>query len=96
MKEYFKDDLWGKTHKGPDPVIHFYEDFLKEYDPDLRKKKGALIIRLCQLCNLLCVRLILFLKRSLALPLVWRTPQKQKPASTKFKFLIHLWGQEHS
>jgi predicted helicase len=41
MKEYFKVDLWGKTHKGPDPVIHFYEDFLKEYDDDLRKKMGA-------------------------------------------------------
>ena len=41
MKEYFKDDLWGKTQKGPDPVIHFYEDFLKEYDPNLRKKMGA-------------------------------------------------------
>lgn len=41
MKEYFKDDLWGKSHKGPDPVIHFYEDFLKEYDADLRKKMGA-------------------------------------------------------
>ncbi len=41
MKEYFKTDLWGKTHRGPDPVIHFYEDFLKEYDPDLRKKMGA-------------------------------------------------------
>lgn len=41
MSQYFKDDLWGKTHKGPDPVIHFYEDFLKEYDPDLRKKMGA-------------------------------------------------------
>jgi hypothetical protein len=24
-----------------DPVIHFYEDFLKEYDPILRKKMGA-------------------------------------------------------
>ncbi|MFH1410665.1 MAG: type ISP restriction/modification enzyme, partial [Patescibacteria group bacterium] len=24
-----------------DPVIHFYEDFLKEYDPGLRKKMGA-------------------------------------------------------
>lgn len=24
-----------------DPVIHFYEDFLKEYDADLRKKMGA-------------------------------------------------------
>jgi len=41
MKEYFKEDLFGKTHKGPDPVIHFYEDFLKEYDPELRKRMGA-------------------------------------------------------
>lgn len=41
MKQYFKDDLWGEAHEGPDPVIHFYEDFLKEYDPELRKKLGA-------------------------------------------------------
>ncbi len=41
MKQYFKNDLWGKTHKGPDPVIHFYEAFLQEYDPVLRKKMGA-------------------------------------------------------
>lgn len=41
MKEYFKVDLWGKTHEGPDPVIHFYEDFLKEYDDELRKRMGA-------------------------------------------------------
>ena len=41
MKQYFKDDLWGETQKGPDPVIHFYEDFLKEYDDALRKKMGA-------------------------------------------------------
>jgi len=41
MKEYFNKDLWGETEKGPDPVIHFYEDFLKEYDPRLRKKLGA-------------------------------------------------------
>lgn len=41
MKEYFKDDLFGDTHHGPDPVIHFYEDFLREYDSDLRKKMGA-------------------------------------------------------
>lgn len=41
MSEYFKVDLWGKEHGGPDPVIHFYEDFLKEYDPELRKKMGA-------------------------------------------------------
>jgi hypothetical protein len=41
MKQYFRDDLWGKTEEGPDPVIHFYEDFLREYDADLRKKLGA-------------------------------------------------------
>ncbi len=42
MSQYFKqEDLWGKIHKGPDPVIHFYEDFLKEYDSELRKKMGA-------------------------------------------------------
>ena len=42
MSQYFKtSDLWGKTHEGPDPVIHFYEDFLREYDPALRKEIGA-------------------------------------------------------
>ena len=41
MIQYFQNDLWGETHEGPDPVIHFYEDFLKEYDPGLRKKLGA-------------------------------------------------------
>jgi hypothetical protein len=41
MKEYYQIDLFGEEHKGPDPIIHFYEDFLKEYDPDLRKKMGA-------------------------------------------------------
>lgn len=43
MKEYYKIDLWGETHRDPDPVIHFYEDFLKEYDPELRKKNGRLL-----------------------------------------------------
>ncbi|MBU3934739.1 N-6 DNA methylase [Patescibacteria group bacterium] len=41
MIQYFKKDLWGETHEAPDPVIHFYEDFLKEYDSELRKKMGA-------------------------------------------------------
>jgi len=41
MSQYFQKDLWGKDIKGPDPVIHFYEDFLNEYDPILRKKMGA-------------------------------------------------------
>jgi hypothetical protein len=38
MDEYFKKN--GVAH-GQDPVIHFYEDFLKEYDAELRKKMGA-------------------------------------------------------
>ena len=37
MNQYFKSN--GKD--GPDPVIHFYEDFLKEYDAEQRKKLGA-------------------------------------------------------
>jgi len=41
LKQYSGEDLWGKAHKKPDPVIYFYEDFLKEYDPVLRKKMGA-------------------------------------------------------
>ena len=41
MKEYYKTDLRGEIHEGPDPVIHFYEDFLQEYDAKLRKKMGA-------------------------------------------------------
>ncbi len=41
MDQYFGKDLWGNEKDGPDPVIHFYEDFLKEYDPELRKKMGA-------------------------------------------------------
>lgn len=31
----------GNSKQGKDPVIHFYEDFLREYDPAERKKMGA-------------------------------------------------------
>ena len=42
VHQYFKkNDLWGNTQEGADPVIHFYEDFLKEYDAELRKRIGA-------------------------------------------------------
>ncbi len=32
---------YGKETKMEDPVIHFYEDFLAEYDPKLRKARGV-------------------------------------------------------
>jgi len=32
---------YGKTTKMEDPIIHFYEDFLSEYDPKLRKARGV-------------------------------------------------------
>lgn len=38
IDEYFEKN--GMT-AGQDPIIHFYEDFLKEYDAQLRKKMGA-------------------------------------------------------
>jgi len=41
MGQYFKTDLSNNKGEGLDPVIHFYEDFLKEYDPELRKRMGA-------------------------------------------------------
>ncbi len=32
---------YGKSTKMEDPIIHFYEDFLKEYDPELREILGV-------------------------------------------------------
>ena len=32
---------YGKTTKTEDPIIHFYEDFLCQYDPKLRKARGV-------------------------------------------------------
>ncbi|MBS1848156.1 MAG: N-6 DNA methylase [Actinobacteria bacterium] len=34
-------DQFGSTAKGGDPVIHFYEEFLKRYDSKLRADAGA-------------------------------------------------------
>ncbi|MCY4370671.1 MAG: N-6 DNA methylase [bacterium] len=34
-------DDFGATTKGGDPVIHFYEEFLKKYDRKLRAEAGA-------------------------------------------------------
>ena len=34
-------DDFGSTAKGGDPVIHFYEEFLKKYDPKMRADAGA-------------------------------------------------------
>src|SRR5690554_4918990 len=31
---------YGKSTKMEDPIIHFYETFLAEYDPKLRKARG--------------------------------------------------------
>ncbi len=35
LKQYYKDG------KGNDPIIHFYETFLKEYDPSIRVSRGV-------------------------------------------------------
>ena len=32
---------YGKTTRTEDPIIHFYETFLSEYDPKLRKARGV-------------------------------------------------------
>jgi len=32
---------FGKSTQTQDPIIHFYETFLAEYDPKLRKSRGV-------------------------------------------------------
>jgi predicted helicase len=39
VEEILKD--YGKATKMEDPIIHFYETFLSEYDPKLRKSRGV-------------------------------------------------------
>jgi len=39
VKALLKD--FGKTTQQHDPIIHFYETFLAEYDPALRKSRGV-------------------------------------------------------
>ena len=39
LNEILKD--YGKSTKLEDPIIHFYETFLSEYDPKLRKSRGV-------------------------------------------------------
>ncbi|MDZ7935958.1 MAG: DNA methyltransferase [Emticicia sp.] len=39
VKDILKN--YGKTTKMEDPIIHFYENFLSEYDPKLRKARGV-------------------------------------------------------
>lgn len=41
MEQHFRVSRKKGTQRGQDQVIHFYEDFLKEYDDVLRKKMGA-------------------------------------------------------
>lgn len=42
MHEYFKkENLFGEVYESPDPVIHFYEDFLKEYDIKKKMEMGV-------------------------------------------------------
>jgi predicted helicase len=32
---------YGRTGKGRDPIIHFYETFLATYDPEIRERRGV-------------------------------------------------------
>ncbi|MFN3478915.1 MAG: N-6 DNA methylase, partial [Thermodesulfovibrionales bacterium] len=34
-------DEYFHKHRGKDPVVHFYETFLSEYDPETREKRGV-------------------------------------------------------
>lgn len=42
MEEYFgQQSLFGDSEEKPDPVIHFYEDFLREYDQTKKMEMGV-------------------------------------------------------
>ena len=34
-------DQYYKQGKGEDPIMHFYETFLNQYDPSMREKRGV-------------------------------------------------------
>lgn len=34
-------EQYYKQHKGDDPILHFYETFLAEYDPETRERRGV-------------------------------------------------------
>jgi len=34
-------DQYYKEGRGEDPIVHFYETFLSEYDPEVREKRGV-------------------------------------------------------
>lgn len=39
LRQIMKD--YGKSTEQTDPILHFYEDFLAAYNPDLRKARGV-------------------------------------------------------
>lgn len=41
LKDFGLSTKEGKEGKREDPILHFYETFLKEYDPKLRKSRGV-------------------------------------------------------
>lgn len=43
LRQIMKD--YGKSTEQTDPILHFYEDFLAAYNPDLRKARGRFAFR---------------------------------------------------
>jgi predicted helicase len=38
---YKTTNLFGELEEGVDPIVHFYEDFLREYDPKEKAQRGV-------------------------------------------------------
>ena len=38
---YRNTNLFGELEEGVDPIVHFYEDFLREYDPKEKVERGV-------------------------------------------------------
>jgi hypothetical protein len=68
---------YGKSTKMEDPIIHFYETFLSEYDPKLRKARGVWYTP-APVVNFIVRAVDDILKTEFDLPKDLPTPAKQK------------------
>ncbi len=66
---------FGKSTRQQDPIVHFYETFLAEYDPKLRKARGVWYTPE-PVVNFIVRAVDDILKTKFNLPKVWQTPAK--------------------
>ena len=79
-------DLVEQYMGASDPIIHFYEDFLKEYDPGLRRRMGAYYTPL-PVVNFIVRSVDLVLRKKFGLPAGLADTAKLKNGRHKVQIL---------